>query len=445
MSQKRPLSDLAESLVSAARANGADEAEVTVLEISEFNVEVRLGEIESLTEAGTRSLSLRVIKDKKTAYTSSSDLSKASLKRLVANAVKRAELANPDTYSGLPRFQRDEVDIEALNLFDPRIPDLSLKEKIGLAKETERLGLQDHRITNSHGASFETRVMKTVIANSLGLSQNYKETYCGLSLGLQAGETDTKVEDFWASAKRQFKELASPEDIASKCIKRTVRQLRARKIPTQRIPVVFEPTMTSWLLGFLFACVSGTSIYQKTSFLSDKLGEKIADKNISIYDDGLLPGLLGTTPFDSEGVPTKKTVVIEKGVLKNYLCNTYAAKKLGLSSTGNADGTGVGPHNFYLEAGLTSPEEIIASLDKGLILIRTLGHGLNPITGDISRGAFGLWVENGEILFPVSEITVSGNLGKILQGIELIGNDLEFRGPVSGPTLKVRELTIAGT
>jgi PmbA protein len=203
--------------------------------------------------------------------------------------------------------------------------------------------------------------------------------------------------------------------------------------------------MTAWLMGFLCACVSGVAVYQKTSFLQDKLGEKIADQRISVYDDGLTPGLLGTSPYDSEGVPTQKTIVLEEGILKNYLCNTYAARKLKLSSTGNAEGTGVTPHNFFLAAGSDPPAQIISSLDKGLILTRTLGHGLNPVTGDISRGAYGLWVEKGEIIYPVSEITVSGNLGEILRNIEMIGNDLEFRTPVCGPTIKIIELMIAGT
>jgi PmbA protein len=202
--------------------------------------------------------------------------------------------------------------------------------------------------------------------------------------------------------------------------------------------------MTSWLLGFLFVCVSGSAIYQKTSYLADSLGEKIADKEIFVSDDGLMPGMLGTTPFDSEGVPSQKTQIIDKGILKNYLCNTYSARKLQLRSTGNAVGGGIGPHNFYLHAGTLSPQKIISTLDKGLILIRTIGYGLNPINGDISRGAFGLWVEKGKIVYPVSEITISGNLGRILNSIEKIGNDLEFRSPVVGPTIQINELTIAG-
>ncbi len=437
--------DMAEDLVSFGRKNGADEVEVTILDGSEFSVDIRHGEIENLIEASARSLSLKVIKEQKTAYASSSDLSEESLQKLISSAVKRAELSSPDNYAGLPPKQKIAHDIDALNLFDSQILELSPEKKIDLAQKTEHIALQDKRIINSHGSSFETRVINTTLVNSHGFSHAYNETYCGLSLGLQAGQTDEIVEDYWSSSKRHFNQLDSPEEIAAKCIERTVRQLHPRKIPTQRVPVVFESTMTSWLMGFLFACVSGVSVYQKTSFLQDKLGKKIADDRISIYDDGLIPELLGTTPFDSEGVPTQKTVVVEQGILKNYLCNTYAAKKLKLASTGSAEGTGVAPRNFYLNAGSTTPEQIISSMDKGLILIRTLGHGLNPVTGDMSRGAYGLWVEKGEIAYPVAEITISGNLGEILRTIEMIGNDLQFRSPVTGPTIKIQELMIAGT
>ncbi|MCK4264334.1 MAG: TldD/PmbA family protein, partial [Candidatus Aminicenantes bacterium] len=338
----------------------------------------------------------------------------------------------------------NKFDFTSLKLFDSEIRKLNSKTKISLAMETEKIALKDKRITNSHGSSFETREIKSILANSNGFIQEYEETFCSLSLGLQAGDTDYKVEDFWSSSKRHLKELEPPEEIAKKAVARTVRQLNPRKIKTQKAPVIFEPMMTSWLLGLLFACVSGVSIYQKASFLVDKLGEKIGNKRITVYDDGLIPGKLGTRPFDSEGVPIQKIPVVEKGTLKNYLCNTYAARKLKLKSTGNAYGTGVGPNNFYMQAGKMRPEEIIASLDKGLILTRTIGHGLNPVTGDISRGAFGLWVEKGEIAYPVSEITIAGNLQNILNHIEMVGNDLEFRSSVSGPTIKIQELTISG-
>lgn len=438
------LFKLAEDLVNFGKNQGADEIEVSILDGYEFSVDVRFGKIENLVEAGSKALGMRVIKDKKTAFSSSSDLSRNTLEHLVKNAIKRAALASPDEFSGLPSPSSRHTDILSLILFDATIPKLSSKKKIALAIETERIALDDKRITNSHGASLETKEIKTVFANSNGFLQEYDQTVCGLSLGLQAGDTDNRVEDYWFSIKRHYKELESPEVVAKKAVERTIRQINPKKIKTQKVPVIFEPMMTTWLMEFLFACVSGVSIYQKTSFLVDKLGEKIGNNSVNVIDDGLLPGMLGSRPFDAEGVPCKKTPVIEDGILKNYLCNTYAARKLKLKSTGNSAGTGVNPNNFYLKAGDIPPDRIISSLDRGLILIRTIGHGLNPVTGDISRGAFGLWVEKGEIAYPVSEITISGNLGEILNNIEVIGNDLDFQSSISGPTIRIQELTVAG-
>ncbi len=435
---------LAEDLVEYGRKNGAEEIEVSVFEGSEFNVDIRLGQVENLVEAGSCGLSLRIIKDQKTAFAASSDLTEKTLYRLTKNAIERAELANPDEFAGLPALKKMEVDAASLKLYDPGILSLGSREKINLALETEKIALKNKEITNSHGASFETRDVQIILANSKGFSRAYKETFFSLGIGLQAGGTDEKVEDYWGSSTRFFNELDTPEETATHAVDRTLRQLNPRKIKTQNIPVVFEPRMTSWLLGFLFACINGKSVYQKASFLSDKLGKKIGNEIISVVDDGLLPRKLGTSPFDSEGVPPQKTKVIDKGVLKNFLCDTYSARKLMLKTTGNAEGNSVGPKNFYLESGTLTPQEITATLDRGLILIRTIGHGLNPVTGDISRGAFGLWVENGEIIHPVSEITISGNLGTVLNTIVEVGNDLEFRSAVTGPTIKIAELTVAG-
>lgn len=442
--KEQDLLDMTQSLVSFGISRGAEEIEISLIDGLEFNVDVREGRIENLVEAGSRYLGMRVIKDKKTAYATTSDLAKDTLHRLVENAIRRAEMASPDEYSGLPIPIQSPADATSLNIYDPKIAALTTEEKIRLATETENIALEDKRITNSHGASFETKEIRSILSNSLGINQEYKETFCSLSVGLQAGDTDNKVEDYWSCVKRHFEELDSPEKVAKKAVERTVRQLHPRKIMTQNVPVIFEPTMTSWLLGFLFSCVSGMAVYQKLSFLAERLGEKIGNEKITVYDDGQLPGLLGTRPYDSEGVPTQKSTVIEKGTLKTFLCNTYAAKKLDLQSTGNADGSSVGPNNFYLQNGDTPPEDIIRRTDRGLLLIRTLGHGLNPVTGDISRGAFGLWIEKGDILYPVSEITISGNLGTILHQIDALGNDLEFRSSIAGPTLKIGELTVAG-
>jgi len=440
------LRDLAEALVTFARKCGADEAEVSVVDGYEFNVDVRKGRIETLIEAGSRSAGVRVIKDKRTACASSSDLDMATLKRLVRSAVRRAELGSPDEFAALAPLSKERVDAAALKLYDPAIAGLDSATKIALARETERAALRDKRITNSYGATFASNEIRSVLALTNGFVGEYEQTYCGLGVGLQAGDTDNRVEDSWSSSKRHFKELETPEEIARKAVERTVRQIKPRKIRTQNVPVIFEPTQTAWLMGFLFGCVTGTAVYQKSTFLAGKLGQKIGNERVTVLDDALMPGALGSHPFDSDGLPCRRTVVVEKGVLNSYLCNIYAARKLGLASTGSADGGGVGPGNFYLEPGpaAVAQKDIIAGTKKGLLLIRTLGHGLNAVTGDISRGAFGLWIEDGAIAYPVSEITISGNLGCILGSIEAVGTDLEFHSAVTGPTVKVAELTVGG-
>ncbi len=443
-SKATSLVDLVEDLVAYARSCGADEAEASVQEGYEFNVDVRMGRIEHLVEAGSRVCGIRVIKGGRTAFASSSDLARSTLRRLIRGAVKRADLAHPDDCAGLAPLSKVQIDTRALDINDPEVPSLDSKTKIELATETEKIALADSRITNSYGAGFVTHTLKTVLANSNGFSGQYDQTYCSLGLGLQAGDTDSKVEDSWFTSKRHFKHLARPEDVARKAVERTVRQLRPRKVKTQRVPVIFEPTQTSWLVAFLFSCVKGTAVFRKATFLADKLGRRIGNAHISVIDDGRMPGGIGTRPFDSDGVSTQKTAVVDKGILKHFLCNTYSGRKLNLPSTGNGDGTGISPGNFFLAPGTMSPRAVIASTKRGLLLTRTIGHGLNPVTGDISRGAFGLWVEDGEIVYPVSEITISGNLGEILHNIEAVGNDLEFIGPVAGPTVKVAEMTVAG-
>ena len=444
MSKTDSLLGLAERIVSYAKECGADEAEATVSDGREFSVDVRHGQIENLIEASSRYLSFRVITDLKTAQATSSDLQEDTVQRLIRNAVDRAALGSRDECAGLPPLSSEKVDIPSLRLFDPDVPKLEAAQKIKLALETERIALEDKRITNSHGASFITTEVTTVLAGSNGFLGSYDQTFCSLSVGLQAGETDAKVEDYWVSVDRFFKNLESPETVAKKAVERTVRQLQPRKIRTQTVPVIFEPGMTDWLIGFLFACISAVAVYQKTTFLAGRLGERIGNENITVFDDGLMPGRLGSRPFDSEGVPCRKTTVFEQGVLRQFLCNTYAGRKLKLPTTGNSDGTSIGPNNFYLLPGAASPQEIVASTDKGLILTRTIGHGLNPVTGDISRGAFGLWVEGGEIVYPVSEVTIAGNLEQILGQVEMVGNDLDFRSPVCGPTIKIGGLTVAG-
>lgn len=440
------LTQLVERLITYAKIQGAEEVEVSFSEGIEFNVDVRLQKIENLLEARSRIISLKIIKDKKVATASSSDLKIENLYSLIKNAVKRAESTQPDEFAGLPELiSLTYPDEEKLAIYDPQISKITSSQKIRLAMETEKAALDDSRITNSHGATFFSREEYHILGNSKGFLGSYKESAFSLGIGLQAGDTDQRAEDGWSSYSRFFQHLESPEEVAKKAVNRTVRHLNPKKISSRTVPVVFEPLMTSWLLGFLFYCLSGPAIYRRESFLADRLKDKIGGNNINVIDDGLIPGKLGTRPFDDEGIPARKTTVINKGILKNYLCDTYSARKLGLKSTGNASQRGVAANNFYLEQGGEGPEEIIGALEKGFLLTRVIGHGLNPITGDISRGAFGMWIEKGHLLHPVSEITISGNLGEILKKIIKVGSDLDLKQQISGPTILIEELFLSGT
>ena len=436
----RQLLDLAESLVSYGRKKGADEVQVHVNEGSEFSVDVREGKIEKLEEAKERDLSLKVIVDQKVATASSSDLTKPTLHHLVENAIARAKVSSPDPFSGLPEKEAIRVDVKDLKIFDPKIIGLSPEKKIEAAKKTEAICLAADGVKKSHGASFGSFEGTIALANSNGFSGAYDRTSCSCGVYLQSGEGDNLFDEGWYDYSRNIDNLMTPEAIAKKAIHRVTRLIGARKIETQKVPVVLEPPMTGSLLRFLYQCVHGNNIYMKRSFLVDKLGETVGNELINIIDNGLLPGGPATRPFDGEGVPVRKTVVFEKGVLKNYLLNTYSAKKLNLKSTGNASGA----NNLYLEAGKHTQEEIIRSVDKGLLLVDTIGQGEEETSGDISKGAFGMWIENGELAYPVAEITISGNLGEILKQIEMVGNDLEIRRSISGPTIKIAEMTIGG-
>src|SRR5439155_918072 len=255
--------------------------------------------------------------------------------------------------------------------------------------------------------------------------------------------------DYWYAVGRKLNRLDSPEAVGQEAGRRTVRRLGARKIATCRVPVVFEPEIAGSFLGNLCSAVNGYAIYKGTSYLVGRLGERIAPDLVTVCDDGRMPGDLGSKPFDGEGLPTRKNVVVERGVLKSYLLDTYAARKLGLASTGNAsrsigEASSVGATNFYLAPGTATPEEIIRSVQRGLYVTELIGFGINMVTGDYSRGAVGFWIENGELAYPVEEITIAGNLKDMWMGVQAIGNDLVFRGRIASPTVKIAEMTVAG-
>jgi PmbA protein len=255
--------------------------------------------------------------------------------------------------------------------------------------------------------------------------------------------------DYWYTVARSAAKLEAPGEVGRKAAQRALRRLHARKVPTQKVPIIFDQQTARSLLSEVFEAVSGDAVYRKASFLADQLGETVGSEKLTVIDDGTLPGLFGSSPFDDEGVPSRRTVVIEKGVLKSYLLNCYTARKLGLKTTGNASRgiTGnahCGHGNFYLEPGSQSPQELIASVKNGFFVTELIGSGVNIVTGDYSQGAFGLWIENGELAYPVSEVTIAGNLRQMLRGVEAVASDLEFRGSMASPTLLIGEMTVSG-
>lgn len=255
--------------------------------------------------------------------------------------------------------------------------------------------------------------------------------------------------DYWFSSARSFAGLEKPEDVGRIAAHRAVRRLGARKVETQKVPVVFEPRTARTLLDNIFDAVHGGAVYRNESFLAGKLSERVASEKLTVVDDGTIPGLFGTSPFDDEGVRTRRTVVIERGVLRSYLLNSYTARKLALRTTGNASrglagNAGVGNGNLYIEKGSTPPEQLIVGIRDGFYVTELMGFGVNIVTGDYSRGAAGLWIRNGELAFPVSEVTIAGSLPQMLMNLESIGSDLEFRGSMAAPTIVISEMTIGG-
>lgn len=439
---------LTEKLLHEARKAGADKAEVSIRQSSGFSTRVRQGATEILTQATARALHLRVFVDHRLARASTSDLREAVLSDIVRHAVGRAKLSSQDPFTGLPDSLSPPAAAEPLALYDATLETLTPDKKIKLARETERVGLAlDPRIRNSGGAAFHSNRGELWLANTRGFQGHYRATNCSLGLHLlgQEGESGEQVSDYWYSAARHFGKLEPSEHIARTAVERVRRHFGARKVSTQEIPVVFEPILAAELLSDLFGAVAGEAVYLRRSFLADALKQQVAHPGVTIIDDGLMPGALGTHPFDGEGVPAQRTVVLQGGMLRTFLCGTYSARKLKRTSTGNGTGDGEAPTNFYLAAGPHTPEEILGSVEQGLYVTRLLGQGVNLVTGDYSRGAFGLWIEKGQLAYPVHEITISGNLRKMLEQMVMVGCDLEFRDQFAAPTIMIAAMTVSGT
>ena len=445
------LREVATGVVSRAMKAGASAAEVIVREGSEFSTLVRLGQVETLKEAGSRGMGLRVFLGKRAASTYSSDFTPEGIEHLIKGALQLARVTSEDPNAGLPEPGELGAIAGDLRLHYEDVYSLPPEERIDYARRAERAALEvDARLKNSEGGAFDASIGRKVLANSLGFVGDSRGSSCSvMAIPIAQTEDGAMQRDYWFSLARTLSKLDSPEAVGKEAARRTLRRLGARKVTSTRAPVVFDPLVAGSILGNIFDAANGGAVYRQASFLAGKLGEQIAGANVTVIDDGTMPGGFGTSPFDGEGVPTRRTVVIENGVLKSYLLNTYTARKLNLQTTGNASrglagNPGIGSGNFFLQPGTKTPQKIIGDIKNGFYVTEFLGFGVNLVTGDFSRGASGLWIENGQLTFPVEEVTVAGNLKEMLNNISEIGNDLEFRGSTACPTLRVDGMTIAG-
>jgi PmbA protein len=445
-----PLKEFVSQVVARAKRKGATAADAFLREDETFGVTVRKGEVERLKEAVSKNLRLRVFLGNRTATSQTSDLSPDRINQLVDETVEMAHQTSSDESRGLPDANAYATEVPDLCLADPAWDSLTPDQRINLARRAEAAAFQtDPSITNSEGASFEYERSRTVLANTVGFIGGYETTAGYLATVPIAESNGSMQQDHWLSIARYRDKLDSPEDIGRRAAQRAVRRLGAQKVKTCEVPVVFDPLVARTLVKHVFDAVSGDAIYRKRSFLDGQIGEFVASRNVTIVDDARLIGGLGSSPFDDEGVATRLTPVVEDGILQSYLHSAYTGRKLGAPPTGNGSRTGagnisVGPTNFYLKPGQESAEAIIGSVKSGLYVVELIGFGVNTVNGDYSRGAMGLWIEDGKLAYPVQEVTIAGNLREMLRNIEMIGSDIAFMGSIAAPTLKIRNMTLSG-
>ncbi len=435
-------------LIAKARNSGADAADAILIESRSESVGVRLGNIEDVERSESSDLGLRVFIGKRQAIVSSTDLSSPTLDAMVARAIAMAQLAPEDPYCGLAETNLlAQPPFPALDLADSATP--ATDDLLTRARAAEDAALAVKGITNSEGGGASWGFSRVSLVASNGFAGTYAGTSHSVSVSVLAG-TDTAMErDYDYSSTRHLADLADPATVGRSAGERTVRRLNPKKPKSARLPVVFDPRVSRTLLGHLSSAINGQAIARGTSFLKDKLNAAIFAPGIAVIDDPLLTRGLSSRPFDGEGVATRRLAVVENGVLQSWLLDSASAKQLKLVSTGHARRGTSGPpspgtSNFYLAAGKVSPAELMADIKSGFYVTELIGMGVNGVTGDYSRGASGFWIENGELAYPVSELTIAGNLISMFAAL-VPANDLEFRYGTDAPTVRIDGMTLAGS
>jgi len=438
---------LTEKLMKDCLKKGADQAEVYLESGRNLRIEVRNGEIETVQEAASHGVGFRVFVAGKMAFSSCNDFSESALANAIDKAIGFAANTTTDENNVLP-VDKGLTDVSGL--YDPHIAQVPMEEKIALAKQAEQLAMKDSRITKSAGSGYSEGEAEIYLVNSNGLSKSYRETACSFGVYVVAEKGDQKSSGGESCSRRYFQELKAPEEVAEKASRDAYEMLDPRMVKTQKADVIFDPDVARSLLGGILSAVNGERVLQGASFLAGKMDQKIASSLVTIIDDGTRSKGLGSKPFDGEGVPTQKRTIIDKGVLKGFMYNTIVAKRAGVQSTGNASRggfrslPGIGAHNFYMDAGPDSPEDIIRATQRGLYLKGVTGYGIIPVNGNFSGGASGFWIEDGKIAFPVQGLTIAGTAFEMLNAIDMVGNDLDLTRSFTAPTFRIKSVQIGG-
>lgn len=435
------LRKTAQSALALAREAGADQAEVSAGFERGLSVSVRLGEVETLEHQQDRSLSITVYFGGRRGSAATADISPDALAQTVRKACSIATHTAHDEYAGLPEPEHLADSPPDLDLHHPWA--LSPEDAMALARECEAaaLAVDPRRLTNSEGASVHTGSGVRVLANSHGFCAGYPSSYHSLSCAVLGRDGDAMERDFWYTADRDPAKLDAAESVGREAARRTLQRLGATRLDTREVPVLFPPELARGLVGHAVAALGGTAQYRRSSFLLDAIGEQIFPAWLSISERPHLRGATGSAPFDAEGVATRDRELVSGGRIEGYLLSSYSARKLGRTTTGNAGGA----HNLLVAPSTGDGfDALVAGLDRALIVTELMGQGVNPVTGDYSRGAAGLWVEQGRITGPVHEITIAGNLRRMYAGIVATGSDVDTRGSIQVGSVLVDRMTIAG-
>ncbi len=433
------LSDAVQLALKEAGSRGASSSEAAASLSQGLSVNVRKSEIETVEHTRDRNLVVSVYFGQRTGSASTSDYSPAAVKETVLAACNIAKWTEEDRCIGLADPERLAKDVMDLDLYHPWTPSVEEASSLALECEASALGA-DARIVNSEGASVDAHQGVEVYGNSLGFIGHTQKSRQGISCSVIAGVGDSMQRDYWYSSARRLGDLDTPVQVGDQAARRTLRRLGARRVPTCRVPVIYEAPVASSLLGHFISAISGGALYRKASFLLDHLDKKIFPEFVRIHEQPLIVGGMGSAAFDGEGVATSARDIVSDGILRGYVLGSYSARRLDMQTTGNAGGV----HNLTIDTGDQNLEQMISGIDEGFLVTELIGFGINNVTGDYSRGAAGLWIENGEIAYPVEEVTVAGNLKDIFQNIAAIGNDVDPRRSTRCGSILVEGLTIAG-